>query len=833
MASAPPDFIHPPHQVKEVVMRAEALRAAQGAHRIHLEHVVVGLFDAADVFTGDPEFVWVAETFRRAGLTRRKMVERLDALTGFVDRPYSPEIAVSPLEFSAHARMALAPSNSPLGDAAELLRNLVTVPCRVVDALNPLRQVVLGLDADEMPALPSGTRPDLGMLNDDAVDQDEHDLLGFGAYADSIAALIDNPRTAPPLTMAISAPWGAGKTTLARLVQQRLMAKPSAGGFHPHVTCWFNAWMHDGAKDLASAFAAEVARAADRCRPWWRRFLNPLPAAMLPVSRRSRRRALRWGALAAAAVALTYTLHQASPAFGNAVVKGLFPKLQTPSSDEAYPALLIVVGFLLWLLQNASTTAKALASFVNDPKGAAAAGGLEEAREQLTALISQATPPGSRFVVFVDDLERCRPPRPVEVLEVVNQLLSHANVVTVLIADLPAVAACADIKYRELANRYQPDSQQQPPDGGSRGLSYGWLYLQKIVQLRFDMPPYAAGDMQRLIDHTGRWSMRRDDSVRVSRSDLAGVEVLRGFTPGFVHLSLIDWFRAMPALVQQALSRLMWPGRALVATIRELVYPAHTRVQIGTAGRPGAEAAAAFAYLLGNLLFYYGLVMLAVWVRQRRAPSQVWEGMVAAAPIAWMLLAFAIIAALVAAIRQLVDDRDLTGRARRTLDLQIRTGLERPSEITAQAPEELGSASASMFARERINLYLIERSAILNAARAEAMKHIAALPRSTKRLTNDLSLLLYIAAERRIFGGVPTLTPAHLGKWAALRDRWPDLARLVAARPELLAPMEDASADGDKDLQRFLEAEPRLSPVLERLVRFEPAAAEAEAPQAV
>src|SRR6266511_2920595 len=67
-----------------------------------------------------------------------------------------------------------------------------------------------------------------------------------------------------------------------------------------------------------------------------------------------------------------------------------------------------------------------------------------------TALIRQATHvrrqwlviprDPRRFVIFVDDLERCRPPRAVEVCEVASQLLGHPNVVTVLVADMATIA---------------------------------------------------------------------------------------------------------------------------------------------------------------------------------------------------------------------------------------------------------------------------------------------------------------------------------------------------------------------------------------------------------
>ena len=48
------------------------------------------------------------------------------------------------------------------------------------------------------------------------------DTVGYGAYADAIARGIQHPETQPPLTIGIKAPWGAGKTSLMRMIRERL-----------------------------------------------------------------------------------------------------------------------------------------------------------------------------------------------------------------------------------------------------------------------------------------------------------------------------------------------------------------------------------------------------------------------------------------------------------------------------------------------------------------------------------------------------------------------------------------------------------------------------------
>lgn len=48
------------------------------------------------------------------------------------------------------------------------------------------------------------------------------DHLGYGLYASAVSAFVRHPATRPPLTIGIKAPWGAGKTSLMRMIQARL-----------------------------------------------------------------------------------------------------------------------------------------------------------------------------------------------------------------------------------------------------------------------------------------------------------------------------------------------------------------------------------------------------------------------------------------------------------------------------------------------------------------------------------------------------------------------------------------------------------------------------------
>ena len=84
-------------------------------------------------------------------------------------------------------------------------------------------------------------RPSLRMLADRPLEDRSADLLGFGAYAEALAELIDDRKTSTPLTVAIGADWGAGKTSLGKLVEERLAERADSRDMRRHAVIWFNA----------------------------------------------------------------------------------------------------------------------------------------------------------------------------------------------------------------------------------------------------------------------------------------------------------------------------------------------------------------------------------------------------------------------------------------------------------------------------------------------------------------------------------------------------------------------------------------------------------------
>ncbi len=68
----------------------------------------------------------------------------------------------------------------------------------------------------------------------------------------------------------------------------------------------------------------------------------------------------------------------------------------------------------------------------------------------------------------------------------------------VLVADMASIAACADIKYAPLEGLY-PITDPQEVGRGSLSETCGQMYLEKIVQIQFDLPMTSVHAMQRLV----------------------------------------------------------------------------------------------------------------------------------------------------------------------------------------------------------------------------------------------------------------------------------------------------------------------------------------------
>jgi hypothetical protein len=89
--------------------------------------------------------------------------------------------------------------------------------------------------------------PPASLLDDLPTDRD---ALDFDPYVAALAGLVASPATRTPLTIGVFGTWGAGKTSLMRMVRGKL---PES-----FRTAWFDAWKYEKEETLWRALLLQV-----------------------------------------------------------------------------------------------------------------------------------------------------------------------------------------------------------------------------------------------------------------------------------------------------------------------------------------------------------------------------------------------------------------------------------------------------------------------------------------------------------------------------------------------------------------------------------------------
>ena len=403
------------------------------------------------------------------------------------------------------------------------------------------------------------------------------DTLGLAPYAVALARLVLHRQTEAPLTIGVQAPWGKGKSTFMGFVTSSLRdlavlnaadvdrrtepadwprlrrylaawryrrlravvdgvkrpddpaaAKASAASAaiaaESVVTVSFNAWRYQDAQQIWAGLAQEISSTLEST-------LTPRQRLRLRLSYgwRHRRSQLRWTVPALFAVAV----------LGLALVLGL-PELAAGDSagDKLLQVLLPAGSVLLvaWVVlgrawRAAAPVTERLADYLRRPDYAAAMGYQHVVLEDLKFVADavRRLRPKCRFVVFVDDLDRCSDDRIMEVLQAIHLLLGDGDFFVFLGID-------SEMIYRAIRQHYGGSG-----DGATLPARFPESYLSKIIQLSFFLPD--AGDEQTGSYLTGMFSEAAREQYAASRTpaDAAGAgpveqsgDVLFAVVPGGV-----------------------------------------------------------------------------------------------------------------------------------------------------------------------------------------------------------------------------------------------------------------------------------------------------------
>jgi hypothetical protein len=180
----------------------------------------------------------------------------------------------------------------------------------------------------------------------------------------------------------------------------------------------------------------------------------------------------------------------------------------------------------------------------------------------------------------------------------------------------------------------------------------------------------------------------------------------------------------------------------------------------------------------------------------------------------------------------------LSSCVRRTFSMhrrrQLQARMERAALTRGYSLDDRNGVGREASVEERRFMDYIKTQR--NVAENELLRFLPDNPREAKRLINHQRLYTLIAEDRDVFGGQPELSYRHLSKWVVIVEHWPRLGVSLTSDPSRMAVLErcsdvaslqeaiDVVAPGIRaisELFQVLQEGVPLSPVLERLVRFE------------
>ena len=271
----------------------------------------------------------------------------------------------------------------------------------------------------------------LVLLEDEPIAGFKEDKLGVEPFARVVAGAAVG--TNGPFTIGVFANWGEGKTSLLK------QAKTLVDEYNPEiVTVWFNAWQYEKEDHPIVPLVATIVRAVDQKLASEATLSATLKEGLSSVSRSLR--AIAYGFSAKTKVAV--------PGFAE-VEAGFVAKEMIDRYDKLVSAGDPLLDRTLYY----------------------------NAFETLERVVTGET--GIKVVVFVDDLDRCLPPKALKLLESIKLVLAQRGFVFALAVDRRILESFLISLYK---NEYRVDDFQ----------ACGTQYLDKIVQLPLPIPPHRA-----------------------------------------------------------------------------------------------------------------------------------------------------------------------------------------------------------------------------------------------------------------------------------------------------------------------------------------------------
>jgi Cdc6-like AAA superfamily ATPase len=349
------------------------------------------------------------------------------------------------------------------------------------------------------------------------------DHLGFKPYVEAVAEFLTNEKTEPPLTLSVEGDWGSGKSSFLKQLRKKIEEKQRGA-----LIVEFNAWRHDKEEALWAAFALEFTRQLSHSKQlyWWRRWW----AHILLIFRRFNWRegwvdVLRAFGIAlvfiAAAVACLLLLLTKGFAWTEAFVadvttdkfwRHIIQAVIASGGIAGYAVIVVSVWRKLTDLVG-NPLAIDLRRYAKSPDYEGRVAFIEQFHEDFEHIVKAYAGRANKVYVFIDDLDRCAVPKSAELMQALNLMLSQSDqLIYILGMDREKVAAAYAAKDADLLPFLAPASTLPETllkeNGYGRvvgldrvvGLEYGYAFVEKFVQVPFQVPRPTEDDVRNLLD---------------------------------------------------------------------------------------------------------------------------------------------------------------------------------------------------------------------------------------------------------------------------------------------------------------------------------------------
>lgn len=343
-----------------------------------------------------------------------------------------------------------------------------------------------------------------------------HDLLGFTVYADALVKFIEDPQTEKPLTIAIDAPWGMGKSSLMRMIEQRLAGTGSGEDGDQGTgqgkrknkqrqqqtfpTVWFNAWQYDQSEAIWANLVLEILKQVRGRMNFWQRLGLTISLTWRRFDREMLvQNIVRYLLIYTLPILLIgLTLVGLAVFFLAPAESGVLEQTRLYLAAvgwSAFISLIFAVGKEAYDKLTQPLSLK-LEEYIRQPDYQDKAGFLTQFRDDFRRVVNVITKTNRcrwPLVIFIDDLDRCEPPKPVDIIEAINLLLDSKHCVFIIGMDSRTVAGSIEAKYKNMLAYLE----QTGPSGS---LTFGQQFLEKIVQVRFRIPKTTRDKFKLFID---------------------------------------------------------------------------------------------------------------------------------------------------------------------------------------------------------------------------------------------------------------------------------------------------------------------------------------------